>query len=376
MAARSIALLHNILEFCGVDLFGRLRQGEFLSATEVNRIADLALQRAGHLDVDDPVAQATNRKVVSFEKARMRHRGETNRVAIKNATAAMRIKHMRDYLQSCVEHASGALSFEKASSLKSAATDVLDALLAHAPKVRKRNRLGARLALDEATEARLLEVIRPDHPENPWRHEFVRNRNQLIVLLSLGLGIRRGELLGLRVDDIHANKAKIDIARRADSAADPRIKQPNAKTFDRTVDVSTGLLQLLLKFINRDRNAIKAARKHPYIFVSDEGAPLSWDSISKLFATLRQSIPELPRELVHHVLRHGWNYHFSKVADQMGMKPEEEAKARAYQQGWSLHSGTSQTYTTRHTREKGREVELKHQQRLEESARVSKPDKT
>jgi integrase len=43
-------------------------------------------------------------------------------------------------------------------------------------------------------------VIEPDHPENPFESK-VRFRNYLILGLLLDLGIRRGELLGIRIED-------------------------------------------------------------------------------------------------------------------------------------------------------------------------------
>src|SRR5271167_3384956 len=50
--------------------------------------------------------------------------------------------------------------------------------------------------LDQTALERLREVIRPDHPENPWQPD-VQYRNGLMVLTLWALGIRRGELLAL-----------------------------------------------------------------------------------------------------------------------------------------------------------------------------------
>ncbi len=49
---------------------------------------------------------------------------------------------------------------------------------------------------------RLLEICHPDSCDNPWKTPY-RQRNFLIVLMMATLGVRRGELLKLRVSDCH-----------------------------------------------------------------------------------------------------------------------------------------------------------------------------
>jgi integrase len=72
--------------------------------------------------------------------------------------------------------------------------------------------------------ARLHAVIEPDHLENAFMPK-VRFRNKLIVWLLLDLGIRRGELLGLRCADckLLAGQRTITIHRRPDGKAGGQI---------------------------------------------------------------------------------------------------------------------------------------------------------
>jgi integrase len=82
----------------------------------------------------------------------------------------------------------------------------------------------------EAEVIRLRAVVEPDHPENPFEPK-VRFRNYLIIRLLLDLGIRRGELLGIRVEDCRlGSNGTVTVHRRPDDPDDPRKVQPSSKT--------------------------------------------------------------------------------------------------------------------------------------------------
>jgi integrase len=178
--------------------------------------------------------------------------------------------------------------------------------------------------------------------------------------------MRRGELLGLQIGDLHSSQPKLRIIRRADAAEDPRRVQPNTKTNDREIELTPSIMKALWSYINKERRSIKAARAVPQIIVSDEGKPLSHASIDKLFAQLREACPGLPMTLTSHVMRHTWNERFSEQAETMGLSEAVEEKARNSQQGWSDNSNMAASYTRRHTAKKGREISLKLQERLDD----------
>jgi integrase len=183
--------------------------------------------------------------------------------------------------------------------------------------------------------------------------------------------MRRGELLGLQIGDLHANQPKLTILRRADAPEDPRRNQPNTKTDDREVELAAPIMKALWSYINKDRRQIKAARAVPQVIVSDEGAPLSHASIDKLFLQLRQACPGLPVRLTSHVMRHTWNERFSEQAEALGVSSTDEERARNSQQGWSDNSKTAATYTRRRTARKGREISLKLQEQLDAQVKSS-----
>jgi integrase len=256
--------------------------------------------------------------------------------------------------------------------LKATSERALTVFRANIPKDSKRSKLNARVGLSTEEMDRLLAVVKVDSPDNPWVHEFVRRRNWLIIVLLLATGMRRGELLGLQVGDLAPNQPKLRIVRRADTTSDARLKQANTKTGDREIELRPAIMKALWAFIRSERYAIKAARKIPQIFVSDEGQAFSESSVDKLFADLRAACPGLPMRLTSHVTRHTWNDRFSEQAEALGLSDAVEEKARNAQQGWADNSAMAATYTRRHTARKGREVALKLQERLDESLKQDK----
>ena len=50
-------------------------------------------------------------------------------------------------------------------------------------------------ALTEAARTRLIEIIDPDHADNPFGDRRARERNALAIRMLMQLGLRRGELL-------------------------------------------------------------------------------------------------------------------------------------------------------------------------------------
>jgi integrase len=264
-----------------------------------------------------------------------------------------------------VDYVKVTLPKDQAAQLADEAKQGLDALKAQIPRVSTRAKLGARQGLTQEQEDLLLNVIALDSPQNPWAAGFVRVRNRLMVITLLATGMRRGELLGLQVRDISTHQAKVQILRRADTREDARVHQPNAKTCDREIPIAPTVLRALTEFIRTERHNIKAARKIPQVFTSDEGNALSLSSLNQVFVDIRRACEQLPRDLTSHVMRHTWNERFSELADAVGMSEVEEQNARALHQGWAVGSKMGATYTRRHTERKAREMALGLQHKLE-----------
>jgi len=355
-------MLYRWLDTSQIELLPRLRKGQFLTMPELVRLAGTCQYRVADLSGDE--VEMAN-KVVDIKRIRLRRKVvERASQAVDVATQASRLRYIADYLQYLSTYVGATLKPYMRDELERVTAHSLKAFLAHVPPVSKRTTLGARQGLSEEEQTQLLEVIRPDSQQNPWKRSFVRQRNWLIVVLLLATGMRCGELLGLQIDDLDKRLPKFRIIRRADSKEDPRPNQPNAKTNDREVEVRPAIMRAVLAYI-RQRRGIEAARKFPQLIVADDGRPLSSKSIDKIFTQLRQKCPGLPVDLTSHVMRHTWNERFSEQAELLQLSDAVEEKARNEQQGWADNSKTAQTYTRRYATRKGREVSLKLQEKLD-----------
>lgn len=363
---RVLALLYRELTKAGIDLLDRLRRGQFLTIPELNRLADAAQYRLDDLayeGVDEPCSS----HVIDIKRIQMRRKVavEKELAAVCVTSQASRLQYMADYLEFLATYVGATLSTVLRIRLAQETAQALRAFRAEVPRVSKRGKLGAREGLSREDQDRLLKVIHPNSPDNPWKRRFVRQRNWLIVVLLLATGMRRGELLGLQIRDLDQRLPKLRILRRADANEDPRGIQPGTKTYDREIELRPAIMRAVWSYINRQRGKIKAARKYPQLIVADDGQPLSLKSIDKIFVQIRDACPDLPDTLTSHVLRHTWNDRFSDEAEMMGLTDAVEEKARNEQQGWTDNSKSGATYTRRHASRKGRELSLKLQEQLD-----------
>jgi integrase len=240
------------------------------------------------------------------------------------------------------------------------------------PVVRSRNTENGKLGLSDVQRDELLSIASLDNTSNPFINEGVKLRNYLIVVILYFLGIRQGECLNIKVKDLDFQNNTLLIARRADEVNDPRRKQPNAKTNDRRLPLSSHIIQLLYKYITDVRRSVPGAKKHDYLFVSHKlgwfsGRLLSQSSMQKIFDKIKKTSQTLPKNFSPHLLRHNANDRFSEVADEMGLNEHDENKRRSYMFGWKETSGTSAHYRKRHTKRQAKEVAIKLQEKLEKN---------
>lgn len=361
----ALALLYRELAAAKVPLLERLAEGRFLTIPELDRIAAAAQYRID--DLDDDAGPQTASNVINIHRISMRRaKNVEERRPVDVQTQASRLRYIADYLEYISTYIAATLPPQQRNRLEEETSRALRAFKEHIPKVSKRAKLGARVGLSKEEQDRVVAVVHPDSPDNPWKRGFVRHRNWLIVVLLLATGMRRGELLGLQIRDLAISRGKLRIVRRADDPEDRRLVQPNAKTNDREIELRQEIMRKLDAYLE-ERRSIKAARRFAQVFVADDGNPLSEKTIDKIFKELRHACPGLPVTLTSHVMRHTWNERFSEAADEMGLSEVTEERARNTQQGWADDSKTGATYTRRHAAEKGKEIALKMQEKLDGS---------
>ncbi|WP_018605542.1 tyrosine-type recombinase/integrase [Uliginosibacterium gangwonense] len=362
---RELVVLFDFLSELGINLEERMMAGQLLAYWEIDALARRCRESRGEADRTEPVQTFRNANVLSLEKAHMRRVKSTLDV-VAPQTAANRIRTIQAYLEwLAISHLSGyALASEYKTVLRATAADVRGSLLQRIPKSKARNVLGQREGLPNEILELILAAIDPASPENPWRDRFVRSRNVLIIYLLRTLGLRRGELLNIKISDIDFRKNEISILRRPDDPADPRIHQPRVKTRERILPLSESLVSSIERHILHERAQIPNIEKQTFLFVTERtGQPMSLASLNKLFRVLRSRIPELPENFTPHVLRHDWNEKFSERMDAKKITEAEEMRYRSYLMGWSPTSNTAATYTRRHVRNKAMKVSLEMQER-------------
>lgn len=362
---RSIMIFYRWLDLRDINIRERGRHGELLTLVEIESLIwfcrlPMAEMPCRHVNGDKVLPL----KVMACEKYRARPRPKRIQDVLP-ASAANRLRAIRDFLSwfLLVQLSRQNKQSSHFDSLNAARQMMIEAINVRIPEC-SRGSLSNREGLDPKSREILLQVVDSHSKNNPWKDEHSKHRNALIVNWLYYLGMRRGELLGIRIPDINFHESTVVILRRADDLNDPRRYQPNAKTKARKIPLSQGLLHMTEDYILSYRLAFAGARKHDFLFVSsDYGSPLSLSSLNKIFKILSIKCPELPG-MYPHILRHTWNDRFSEEMDKHKESEETEKKTRAYLMGWSDSSETAAKYTKRHIREKANAVSLEMQRKM------------
>lgn len=355
------ALMHLLVwaDFQKIDLESRFAGGEFLTPTEVQAFARATKLSLKQLRSIRPTPQRNPSLSTGTEQ--FRSPSVPSKSGVRSATSGYKLWLAGQYLDWLAGDT--APSFKDSGSRTTRSVDKRTMLDAIEGQLTKFNGPAAtpREGLTEVQQALLRDVVRPTSPSNPWLHPFVRVRNQLIIEYFLSEGTRRGESLKQVISDIDFTSNLIAVVRRPDDPKDSRAREPNVKRAGRVLPMAESLADLLTEYIVSWRSAIPAARRHDFLFVNKDGAPLSKESVQKLFGTVRRKAPGFPKRLAAHLLRHTWNDNFSIQMDANGVAPANEVRDRSYLMGWSEHSGSAARYTTRSTRKRANEHSLKMQ---------------
>ena len=368
--------VRHLEEFCsvkGIDLGSRLNEGRLLSLAEIDELAASCRVRSDELSerlmgVPPPRSKPVRRRVSgSKERSRCttKLKADTGHLVSLNAAGARlhSIKHYLDWVAR--DQLAKPIREEIRAHLSSARDTTLENIRARVPGYSAPNPLTAPEGLPRSMEDRLLEVTDPASDENPWSHDHTKFRNALIVRLLLELGLRRGELLGIRIPDIDFQSDFVAVIRRPDNSDDPRSDPPLVKTYGRKLRVEPELLRMVRTYVMEYRPLQGRARHHDYLLVAFRtGRPMTQIALQKVFETLKQKPLGLPESLTPHVLRHTWNERFSDLMDERRVERELEKKMRAYQMGWSETSTMPAIYLRRHTRKRAEEFSLELQRRI------------
>jgi integrase len=219
-------------------------------------------------------------------------------------------------------------------------------------------RLG--LSKEEITE--LCEVIAPKSKHNPFK-KSVQFRNYLIIVLLLTTGIRRGELLKIKLRHLPSGpKTSLHIERAPDDKEDSRKREPQVKTNEREIPLPKRLRVDLWKYVQQCRKR----GDHTYLFTSNRtGAPLDAAAVNWLFSFLvGKCLPHLKGRLYPHALRHTFNNGFLEQAQKLGLDDERRKEVQRYINGWSEISNMPDLYSRRLTEAQAMQVAEQFQDSL------------
>lgn len=366
--AEAIRFLLTWADRAEIDLLQRLTEGHILDLHEVEALAGAARRGVDELHRTDPVGAAAPGALRLVSPERTRRRAGRSSSTVDRAVAATRLRYIADYLEWLAKSKKYRLTrgSDQAINLERAIDEIPKTLRARVPKTGSRNPDTQREGLPEDVQLKLLEVTASDSPSNPFKDEFVRDRNELIVLVLYHLGLRQGELLKLKIDEAHfdARKRLLVVTRSPDDPNDPRPNAPQAKTRARKLELSDRLTKKIVDHIVNRRRHRPGAGRHAFLFVSHSGEPLSKSSLSKIFVTIRENIPGLTDDLSAHPLRHTFNENLSEMFDKADLTDEQKNSYRSYLNGWSETSKTAAIYTRRGTRTKAQKIGVDLQDKL------------
>lgn len=205
-----------------------------------------------------------------------------------------------------------------------------------------------REALTDEQRCFLLTVTRPDDPRNPFRPN-TRHRNFALILMYDELGLRKGEPLTLKGEDVmlFGSHPRLIFVPRPDDPEETRAKPPLLKTAGRSLITSALLSKTLNDYAVNQRPKMRNSKKIPYYFLNtkDNGEALSLDGVDDIFRTLKNRFPEeLPTDFSAHIVRHTWNSRFRRLAAERNWESPFRDTVNNFIMGWAKNSTQSKRY--------------------------------
>lgn len=180
----------------------------------------------------------------------------------------------------------------------------------------------------------LVNCLNPKNDQIFGRDPAVRFRNYVSVMIMLKYGLRPGELLSLKVEDIEFGAiSAIKVERRSPNPKDKRKPRPHIKRNGRVMPIDN---PIFAKFLDeyimkwREKLEAKASDESEYLILSDEGRPLSQPSIVQFFQIIRNRFPDdLPSNLSAKSLRHTFSSNMEKLLREAGLDEQRRMEALA-----------------------------------------------
>ncbi len=254
--------------------------------------------------------------------------------------------------------------YEEASNNKRMLLNLLKTSFINSPPTNKIKNKG----LNNKEIDFLLTVLNPKNNHSYGRDSIVKYRNYILTMIMLYYGLRPGELLSLRVQDIEFGAiSSIKVERRPPDLMDTRKPRPQIKRNGRLLPINDPVFAKNLDmYITKWRDMLenKSDKESDYLILNDEGFPLSQSSITQFFQLLRKKYPnDLPKYLTAKALRHSFSYQMEKTLRKSGMGEDKRKRALAYLRGDSSLS-SQDVYIAQEVEEQAKLALQKYQREL------------
>ena len=334
-----IGLFEDFLEYESIGLITRLEQrpkSSYLTDEEISRfVANAAFQKTT-LD--------KKYKGVRLLPAAFKYVGRVH--------AQQRLETVRDYLKFLYDKLGDKPTRDEAVD------DVerrFNRKIKAAKPAWKKGKLDDMKGLTKQERERLLEVMHPESAENPFANKALKLRNYIVLLLGLDMGLRRSEMLLIKISDIHWHSGQLAVVNLEDEGIDTRPEAPQFKTHERQLVMSEDLTWALRDYVDNYRVLKKGpskAKRHPFLLAShrrNEGGPLSIKALDGVLTRVGEAVSDL--ECIHlHILRHDFVYTLlESMRDELeALTPEDRTtqvqKVLTYALGWSAESNMPGLY--------------------------------
>ena len=203
---------------------------------------------------------------------------------------------------------------------------------------------------------RLIKNSRVDSPKNPYASQAsfanaILNRNAIIFDL-LSEGLRAGELLGLKLEDIDYASGRIVIKARDTDPEDRRARKAETKTLGRRLRLPQPLLKQISSYQRKYRRNSARGKVHSFLLVAHRpgpylGRPLSYSGLTAVLKKYLGTEDHYFEAIKLHGFRYADNEKFSELIDTHNALAEkgigdrkvishaEEKELRKRRYGWS-----------------------------------------
>lgn len=231
--------------------------------------------------------------LVEFLRRDQENRHSVKTMVVKPNTFNQRLTSIRQYLAwhfdvTIVSLPSGSQSFDQIRKNKNRLLNLLESSFISAPPSNRSIRKG----LDANEIEYLMTILEPTNQYGFSRDPAVRYRNYVLTIIMLYYGLRPGELLSLKVEDIEIGAIScIRVVRRKPDPTDTRKPRPEIKRNGRVLPIDDlSFAKNLDTYITEWRDVLedKADKESDYLILSDDGNPLSQSSITQFYQLVRK----------------------------------------------------------------------------------------